>query len=74
MDFVVIRGFISLIGEGWAFVQCHFCFLFRREIKQLLSELDEEKKIRLRLQVGPLGSCCLIRGSVVGGGSIKALF
>ncbi|ELW48715.1 SH3 domain-containing kinase-binding protein 1 [Tupaia chinensis] len=31
----------------------------KREIKQLLSELDEEKKIRLRLQVGLSGSCCL---------------
>lgn len=27
------------------------CFFPRKEIKQLLSELDEEKKIRLRLQV-----------------------
>uniref|UniRef100_A0A2K5M7J4 SH3 domain containing kinase binding protein 1 n=1 Tax=Cercocebus atys TaxID=9531 RepID=A0A2K5M7J4_CERAT len=31
----------------------------KREIKQLLSELDEEKKIRLRLQVSPFGFCCL---------------
>ena len=59
MDFVVIRCFFSLTGEVWAFVSFHCCLLFRREIKQLLSELDEEKKIRLRLQVGLLGPCCL---------------
>ncbi|XP_060263703.1 SH3 domain-containing kinase-binding protein 1 isoform X6 [Ovis aries] len=46
----------------------------KREIKQLLSELDEEKKIRLRLQVGPLGSCCPMRGSVEGGSKVRALF
>lgn len=73
MGFVVIRGFLSLIGEVWAFVQFHCCLLFRREIKQLLSELDEEKKIRLRLQVGPLGSCCLVRGSVGSGGQHQGL-
>uniref|UniRef100_A0A4X1V832 SH3 domain containing kinase binding protein 1 n=1 Tax=Sus scrofa TaxID=9823 RepID=A0A4X1V832_PIG len=46
----------------------------KREIKQLLSELDEEKKIRLRLQVGPLGSCWPVRGSHGGGSRVRALF
>lgn len=67
MDFVVVRGFLSLTAEVPAFVKFLGHLLFRREIKQLLSELDEEKKIRLRLQVGPWGSCCLVRGSLRGG-------
>lgn len=74
MDFAMVRGFLSLIEEVWALVSFRGHLFFRREIKQLLSELDEEKKIRLRLQVGPSGSCSLLRGSVRVGGSIGASF
>lgn len=39
-----------LIDCLWNVCNCQICFL-RQEIKQLVSELDEEKRIRLSLQV-----------------------